>query len=523
MSIDRYIRYFRKSSESEERQQASIPAQERELGELVARRQLQLAGEPIRETMSAKRPGRPLFNSMIESLEQRRAEGIVCWHLDRLARNPLDGGRVIWAVGEGVIREIVTPGRTYTNTAEDKLMMAIEFGMSTKYVDDLSQNVARGQRQSLEAGRWPGTPKLGYVRACGAHGAACAPGSHTGPHRHAEMVPDPERFGHFREVWQLKLQGYTVDEILRRARREWKLSTRPRGRVGGKLISRTALYRILRDPFYAGVMKFGAETARGHHQPMVTWDEFQQVQTSLTRGKTHTPKGTIPFSYRGLLACGSCGAMVTAERHTSRYGKPYTYYHCCRKSRNYLFCPEPSLQEHEVDAQLDVFLSGLILPDDIRQEVELLLPALATTAEQERGKTAQRAQEYIAEKQRQLQRLRELCVGGHISTEELAQDRERILGDIGSLEASLQQTDPPALIETFRRSWSLVNEAVFVFRNGDANEKRALVRALSSKLLLKDKKLLCVAKTPFAEMAELKNIPGVWAIEDSNLGPRHYQ
>src|SRR5262249_47953515 len=114
MSNPRFFMYLRKSSESEERQQASIPAQERELTEFAKRRGFNVIGKPIQETMSAKRPGRPQFNRMLDVLAEGEADGIICWHLDRLARNPLDGGRLMQALGDGIIKEIVTPNRSYT-------------------------------------------------------------------------------------------------------------------------------------------------------------------------------------------------------------------------------------------------------------------------------------------------------------------------------------------------------------------------------------------------------------------------
>ena len=50
---------------------------------------------------------------------------------------------------QGKITEIVTPTGTFRNTANDKFLMQIEFGMAKKYVDDLSDNVKRGNRAKL--------------------------------------------------------------------------------------------------------------------------------------------------------------------------------------------------------------------------------------------------------------------------------------------------------------------------------------------------------------------------------------
>jgi len=91
----RYFLYARKSSESEDRQIASIQSQIDELKRLSEEQDLQIISI-LKEEKSAKAPGRPVFNKMIEDLNNGLANGIICWKLDRLARNPVDGGTINW-------------------------------------------------------------------------------------------------------------------------------------------------------------------------------------------------------------------------------------------------------------------------------------------------------------------------------------------------------------------------------------------------------------------------------------------
>ena len=86
MSSIRYLMYLRKSSESEERQELSIPAQARELQALATRKGLVVVGPPYEESRSAREPGRPLFGELLSRIERGEADGILCWKLDRLAR-----------------------------------------------------------------------------------------------------------------------------------------------------------------------------------------------------------------------------------------------------------------------------------------------------------------------------------------------------------------------------------------------------------------------------------------------------
>lgn len=79
-----------------------------------------------------------------------------------LARNPIDGGSVIWAIKQNGI-EIITPSQTFNQQNENSILMYLEFGMAQKFVDDLSKNVKRGLKTKAEKGWLPNGAKAGYM------------------------------------------------------------------------------------------------------------------------------------------------------------------------------------------------------------------------------------------------------------------------------------------------------------------------------------------------------------------------
>ena len=115
-----YIIYARKSSESEDCQVLSIDAQIAELKNLAARRGFVVA-DILKESQSAKSPGRPVFSRLVERITRGEVTGILCWKLDRLARNPVDGGSIIWALKQHGLH-ICTPTQSYS-TAEDNIII----------------------------------------------------------------------------------------------------------------------------------------------------------------------------------------------------------------------------------------------------------------------------------------------------------------------------------------------------------------------------------------------------------------
>lgn len=88
------IIYARKSTDSEDRQILSIDSQINELERFAQHAGLTI-NKVFRESKSAKAPGRPVFDEMMFEIQNNRPAIILCWSLDRLARNPVDGGRLI--------------------------------------------------------------------------------------------------------------------------------------------------------------------------------------------------------------------------------------------------------------------------------------------------------------------------------------------------------------------------------------------------------------------------------------------
>src|SRR4051812_47297890 len=123
----RCFAYCRRSSEAEDRQVLSIQSQTTELETLGERWDGEI-NEVFAESRSAKQPGRPIFNDMMRRVQVGEADAILCWKLDRLARNPIDAGLVIWAVNHSGVK-IITPNQTYQKDDESVMLMYIELGM----------------------------------------------------------------------------------------------------------------------------------------------------------------------------------------------------------------------------------------------------------------------------------------------------------------------------------------------------------------------------------------------------------
>lgn len=465
-----YIIYCRKSTESEEKQVLSIDSQIKELEDFGKRMNLPIV-EILSESKSAKYPGRPVFNEMMKKLSKGKYSGIVCWKLDRLARNPIDGAALVWALDQGKISDIQTPHGSFKNNSNDKFLMQIEFGMAKKYVDDLSDNVKRGLRAKLEMGWLPSLPPLGYLNE---------PKERT-------IVKDPERFPLVRRMWDLLLKGVSPSKILEIANNQWGFRTRHGKKVGNKPLCLSSIYEIFGNSFYYGLIERKEGVYHGKHAPMITEDEFWKAQNILGRNGRPRPK-EHDFSYTGLIRCAECGCMITAEEKTNRYGSHYIYYHCTKKKIDYR-CSQKYISLSDLENQILNHLENINVPH------RLLDLTLEHLLEEEKEKNNNKLyiqhslEKALSDCQKKLTNLNHMRLRELISDEEYIEEKKNLVREKSNLEISMASNPRKRSLEQTIKAFNFAAKAKDSFRTGTNMEKRAILQELGSNLFLKDKKI----------------------------------
>jgi site-specific DNA recombinase len=336
---DQYLLYVRKSTESEDRQVASIENQLEVLYQLAKEKGLNVLST-ITESRSAKKPGREGFSRLLSSIDQRDdIKGIICWKLNRLSRNPQDSGMLRQMLYDGKIIEIVTPTKTYLE-ADSDFVMAIEDAQSQKFIRDLREDTKRGIINKLEMGHAPILAPAGYK-----NDMEKRQGERT-------ISPHPLYYPLVRKIFELALTGrFSTQDLYKKAVQMGIKTNR------GRPISRNQMYKVLRNPFYTGRFVYQGVTYLGNHTPMISDPEFNAIQESLAK-KGHPRKQKHDFDFRGFIKCGGCGYYWTGETHTKKSGKIFDYYKCCKKGKG---CSQPMVSASDVKAQVSGFLNGLTI------------------------------------------------------------------------------------------------------------------------------------------------------------------
>ena len=310
----KFVIYCRKSLEGEDRQMLSLDAQERELLELAKKYNLNVVAI-FRESMSAKSVGRPVFEEMMEYVASGKADSILCWKLDRLARNFIDGGLVIDMLQKSSIKEIRTFEGIHLPT-DNVLMIALQFGTANQYVRDLSTNVKRGNREKLIQGGWPHRAGFGYLN----------------DKADKTLIVNEKQVPYVVRAFELYVKDrYTLKQVT-----NFLYDEGLRTGTGNKF-GKSQVHRILSNRLYTGYTVDGDGVIRkGNHQALVSVSLFNEAQ-ELLHGKAHIRPKKHLYSAQGFLRCNVCSCNITVDTQ-----KGIQYYYCtngkavCDQHKNYM-------------------------------------------------------------------------------------------------------------------------------------------------------------------------------------------
>ena len=416
----KFFLYARKSTDVEDKQVLSIEAQLQELRDYAKRENIEISAEIV-EKQSAKIPGRPMFNKMLDDIE-KLGGNILAWHPDRLARNSVDGGRVIYLLDTEKLASLKFPTFWCDSTSQGKFMLNMAFGQSKYYVDSLSENTKRGLRQKVRRGEYSSLAPVGYINDS----------------RTKTVVVDKKTAPIIRNAFELYATGnYTLQSIGEYFERNHLVAK------NGKRIHISRATFILSNPFYYGHFRYNSEIYEGKYEPIVAKKLFDQVQEVMKRrSRPRHKQKNEPQAYCGLLSCASCGMQITGEYRvkTQLNGAQhfYTYYHCTKKSKTQK-CPEPCIRQESLDAQISSLLQKVSLPQDWADYLNGRLEKDKVESSQSVSAFVEKNQKMITDITAKLQRLLDGYLDQDIDKEVYLAEKSKLLSEKKSLEEEISR------------------------------------------------------------------------------------
>ncbi len=487
--MTKYFLYARKSTDVEDKQVRSIEDQLAVLRALAKDEGLNIADTFI-EKRSAKQPGRPVFNEMLDRIQRDEAQSILCWKLDRLSRNPEDSGRIQWLLQENIIRHIRTYERSYY-PADNVLLTSVEFGVANQYIRDLSANTKRGLHEKAKRGDYPSNAPLGYLN----------------DPRTKTIVVDRKEAKIVRAAFELYAEGNArledVSMFLYKNGIRTKATQRWRSE-GGKPLSRDQVSFMLSNPFYIGLFRYAGEIYEGKHKPIVSKRLFDKVQEVLKKRGWQDRKQNDPKPLCGLFHCGECGAAITAEDKVKRQKNGnvhrYTYYHCTKKKGT---CSQPCIREEALASKLSSVLQNYAMPSDWAAELSKIADRDEKETAQSSAMASQAMREEVSAISGRLKRLRGVYIDGEIEPEEYRTDKAELLSHKKTLEEKIADVGKGVIawLEPLRE-W--IKDAEMVGETAVSpsllDKKSLSQKIFGSNLSLKNREIAFTPITPYAAL-----------------------
>jgi len=363
--MQKVFAYIRVSTKEQAEHGYSIESQQRILRDYAAGHELEIVREFV-EHESAYKPGREQFGAMSQELKKScDVSAVLCYKIDRLARNLGDFARIVEQLGI----EIISATEQLPNNAAGRLMGNVQAAFGRYFSEQLSERVALGLETKARKGGWPSLAPCGYKNV------------------YKGLEVDPVYAPMVREMFE----KYAHEEIGLSELTEWAPKRGLWSRYGNAL-ARSAIHKILKNPFYYGVVPWRGTVYPGEHEPLIDKDLYDRVQDRLT-GKTGPRMHDHSFVFRGLLTCGYCGCHMTASLSKGKY----VYYHCTRSKGK---CKQPFYRQEVMSERLRTVIEGLYVPETVLDK------ALEEWTEDETARERERRGRVLA-LQGELQRIKE--------------------------------------------------------------------------------------------------------------------
>ncbi len=475
----RYFIYCRKSSEEEERQALSIESQLTELRDYAKKNNLTVIGEYI-ESKSAKIPGRTVFNTMLDAIEAGKADGIIAWHPDRISRNSVDGGKVIYMLDQGLVQDLKFPTYFFDSSPHGKFNLSIAFGYSKLYVDSLIQNINRGIREKVRRGEFPGKAPPGYYNH---------PKTRT-------IVIDPATFDKVKSLLELFATGaYSLTEM-----REKFFEHGFRSSRSDRFHLQTTK-NILENPFYYGVFPLKGELHQGSHQPMITkelYDKIQSIIRDKGKGKYKSNKKTNNLIFVGFAKCGECGSAITAEEHV-RSRKRFGYYRCTKKNRT-VNCDQRYTREELFIDQVKQITASMSLSEAWRDKSNKQLEDWVAEERQASLNELANLELQLQNIKDKLNRLLDLQLDGLIEADEYKEKKALFINQKIDLEAQIYKLKDQGStwLEQAKTFINQAHQADLIRQGDDLVTIKNFLKSTGSNMILQNKNLSVTSLRPWS-------------------------
>ena len=497
------IAYARVSTKEQEREGYSLEAQKYEFERYAASNGFEI-DKFISESVSAKRSdGRPEFNQLLKDIRNSKKPMCLLVHkIDRLARNYSDYGAIEELICyNGLEIHLVHDRKVLNKNSPSSEFAACGFNMvmARNYVINLSTEVKKGMYEKARQGWMPGNVPYGYHNDRNT--------------RTIELIEQEGRF--VARAFELYARGNTSLKLVSEQLFNEGYIYKP----GKPKIDRSSLDLILRNRFYTGQFKLNDEVYPGLHQPLISIEQYDQVQQAFKKANRPKDVQNHGFTFAGLMTCGRCGCAITGQIQKTKY----IYYHCTNYHGT---CKDqPYTREGDLSQQFAEAFKPLQVPEEY---IHLIIDDLRKGHQKEIKHHEQHMvnmERQISQNKDRLNQLLTMRLDGEIDSDTFKARQNQIQDTILHLEASRNAHTLANLdyIDKAEKILELAKAAYSLYLTRNPQERRKLIDLVLYNCTLDAGKLHYEYHQPFDLFYKMATCTEWWAVLDSNQRPPQCQ
>jgi DNA invertase Pin-like site-specific DNA recombinase len=325
------------------------------------------------------------WDALIEAARRGEVKHIVCYHPDRLMRQPFDLEELLKISDDHGITLYGRVNARDLQDPDDRYALRIEIAHACRSSDDTSRRLKDQKQERAEDGFYNGTRPYGYTTS--------------------GMKIVTEEAAIIREIFERFTKGETPYSIAVDLNRRGIPTTK------GKAWTETSTRRQLTSTHVAGINTYrGQEIGVGKWPAIIPRPEWEFAQELLTFRSSAAQKKTEArnrrtYILRGVVICGNCG--------TTMAGSSGTVYRCSRANR----------QDGKKCARS---MQAEALEKFVEDAAVTLLTNLTVNSRRARTAGVSTAEREIAEDEQQLRELHDMWLNKEIDSAEYRQDRRTI-------------------------------------------------------------------------------------------------
>lgn len=294
----------------------SIPGQREACQRYAERLGTKIIGEFVEYGQSATTVRRGALQRLLAELPKLQPTYVIVYDLSRVARDDYDA---LW-----LLREIERHGSRLESTLErvddspaGKLLYTVMAGVNAFRSRGDGLKVKAGLERKLAEGGTVGLAPVGYINTR----------ERIDGREVRTVALDPERARLVRLGFDAFATGEYSLTTLTELLDSMGLKTKETAKRPAKPLTRSGVYRLLRDRYYIGFVTRNGVTRPGRHPKLIDEDTFEKVQQLLVSRRLAGDRSHKHRHYlKGTLFC-SCGRRLTWGRHRGNGGQ-YEYF-CC--------------------------------------------------------------------------------------------------------------------------------------------------------------------------------------------------